>query len=136
MFFNFGPNFIAKFFWESGFSKILVRWLFRETKIRFFFWPPFWNETFLIVLFTDIKIVVLRVYTYGSSFVPKFLREITQKGMGPSGPSPWPLVHKHEWKYNTEFCGHFLLPATVKKARAKKVVRMWKMNPTYFIEDI
>ena len=30
--------------------------------------------------------VVLGVYTYGASFVPKFLRESTQKWMGPSGP--------------------------------------------------
>ena len=32
--------------------QILVTWLF--TKRKFVYWPPFWNETFFIILFADI----------------------------------------------------------------------------------
>ena len=43
------------------------------------------QNIFFIILFTDIW--VFWVYTHnGGSFVPKFLRESTQKWMGPSGP--------------------------------------------------
>ena len=85
MFFTFEPNFIAKFLWKSGFSNFDHLTFF--VKRKFVFWPPFWNETFLIVLFADIWLFVC-VCTHCASFVPKFLQEGTQKWMGPSGPPP------------------------------------------------
>ena len=39
MFFNFEPNFIEKFLWESGFSKFGHVTVFAKRK--FVFWPPF-----------------------------------------------------------------------------------------------
>ena len=83
MFFNFEPTFIEKFLWESGFSNFGHVTIFAKQK--FVFWSPFWNETYFDRSFCWYM-VVLGVYTYGSSFVPKFLRESTWKWMGPSGP--------------------------------------------------
>ena len=85
MFYNFEPNFIGKFLWESGFSNFgHVTFI---PKRKFVFWPPFWNKSFFDRSFCWY-VVVLGVYTYGASFVPKFLWESTQKWMGPSGPLP------------------------------------------------
>ena len=39
MFFNFEPNFIEKFLWESGFSNFGHVTIFAKRK--FVFWPPF-----------------------------------------------------------------------------------------------
>ena len=84
MFFNFEPFF---FLLKNTFGKvvfqILARWLF-FAKRKFFYWPPFWNESFLIVLFAGI--LLFWMYTHGASFVPKFLRKSTHNSMGPSGP--------------------------------------------------
>ena len=61
MFFNFEPNFIEKFLWESGFFKFWSHDCFRETKIRFLA-AILKRKHVLIVLFADIWL--FRVYTH------------------------------------------------------------------------
>ena len=94
MFLNFEPNFKEKFLWESGFSNF-GHLTFFSRKENSIFGQHFETKHFLIVLFADVWL--FWVYTHMVQiFVLKFLRESTQKWMGPSGPPP--LVHKREWK--------------------------------------
>ena len=74
MFFNFEPNFIEKFLWESVFSNFGHVTFFAKRKI---FDRHFETKHFMIVLFADNYMVILGIYTYGASFVPKFLRKCT-----------------------------------------------------------
>ena len=91
---------LSQILFKNSFGKvvfqILVTWLFSRNE-NSFFGRHFETKHFLIVLFADIWLfwVYSTVYTYGASFVPKFLQESAPKWMGPSGP---PLMHKREWK--------------------------------------
>ena len=60
MFFNFEPNFIEKFLWESGFSNFGHVTIFAKRK--FVFGRHFETKHFLIVLFADICFFL--VYTH------------------------------------------------------------------------
>ena len=53
MFSYFEPHFIEKFLWESGFSQILVTWLYLQNE-NSFFGRHFETEHFLNVLFADL----------------------------------------------------------------------------------
>ena len=79
------------------FSQILVTWIFRETKLRFMV-AIMKRNIFDLVFFLVFFLIydVLGVYTYDTSFVPKFLQESTQNGWVQVYPPP--LVHKREWK--------------------------------------
>ena len=71
MFFNFKPNFIEKFVWETGFSNFGHVTVLRNDDL-------FWNETFLIVLFASIVLVadilLFWVYTHFQNSCKKVLK--------------------------------------------------------------
>ena len=81
------PNFIEK-------KNPLGKWFFKIwshdcfcKKEKLFFGPHF-TMLCVLILFSFLFwfMVVLGVYKYGASFVPKFLWESTQKRLSPSGP--------------------------------------------------
>ena len=80
MFSWFEPNFIEKFYWKSGFSNFGHVTIFAKRK--FFFWPPFGNDTFFNVLFAD---VYLFLYT---DMVQVLYRNFTGKNLKMVG-SKW-----------------------------------------------
>ena len=108
MFSYFETNLIEKnCFGKVFFFKFRSRDYFRETRMRF--WPSSWNRTFFECSYCWFM-VVLGVYRYGTSFVPKFLRECTFKYLKKKKKkkkknmvgSKWtPRVHKWEWHYVT-----------------------------------
>ena len=71
-------NSFGKVFFFSNFGHVTV-----FAKRKFIYWSPFWKRNFfqcfvLFCLFVWLFfwfMVVLRVYRYGASFEPKFLRE-------------------------------------------------------------
>ena len=80
----FEPNFIEKFHRESVLFKFWSLDYFRETKIRLL--DAILKGNIFSLIFFVMIYVVLGVYRYGSSFVPKFLWESSLKWLGPSGP--------------------------------------------------
>ena len=89
MFFDFEPNFIENSFW-----KVVLQVWSRDFFLEELFLAAILKRNNVwIVLFADIMVIV-GVYTYGESFVPKFLRKSTQKKI--NGFKWTPLVHKLE----------------------------------------
>ena len=84
MFFNFEPNVIEKYLWESGFSNFGYV-TFSQNK-NLCFGCHFETKHFWCFFFFCWYIVVLGLNTYGASFVRKFLWESSQKWLGPSRP--------------------------------------------------
>ena len=83
MFFNFEPNFIEKFLWESGFPNFgHVTFLQNDNS---FFGRLFETKHFLIVLFSDIWLFWVCTHmvhvSYGNSYGKVLKNERAQTGV-------------------------------------------------------
>ena len=80
MFSYFEPNFLEKFFWESGFSNFGQNRI--DTKQKSVILPPFWNGTTFLIFFSRI-VIFYSPYTYGTNFIAKFRWESGFLRLGP-----------------------------------------------------